>query len=185
MPESTPRTASPRDPSPGIRSWLRDGALKFAATRAGAWCFTRITPPLDRFLLHISHGRWNIALGVMPILLLTTTGARTGRRYRTPLLYLQDDALYLIASGGGSRRHPAWYHNALKAPVQVTVAGRRFGAAATRVSGPDHERLWGQFCRLNPGFNRYQARVARQIPIVRLVPLAPATVAGPRDGCNG
>lgn len=176
---------APQAPRSRIVNALLRVCLAFAATRAGGWFFTRVTPPLDRALLSLSRGRWNIALGVMPILLLTTTGRHSGKRYRTPLLYVRDDAIYLIASGGGSARHPAWYHNAVGHTVGITVAGRHYRATASVVEGAERQRIWQRFCAINPGFAAYQSRLRRQIPIVRAPLLADSAPEQPTAGSTG
>src|SRR5919202_937272 len=79
---------------------------RFVGTRAGAWLFLHACNPVDRRLLPLTRGRLSVAVGA-PVGLLETVGARTGRPRRTPLLYLADgERVVLVASNGGSPRHP-------------------------------------------------------------------------------
>lgn len=127
-------------------------------------------PPVDRWLLLRSKGRWSLSgLGV-PLLLLETQGRRSGATRRTPLLCLaRDHAFFVIASGGGSARHPSWWLNAQACPeVAVHYGGRCVSCVASEVTGTQRERVWANMLSLNPGFDRYQAAVERRIPLVQL-----------------
>jgi deazaflavin-dependent oxidoreductase (nitroreductase family) len=105
-----------------------------------------------------------------PLLLLTTTGARTGRQNTTPLMYLPDGDRYLIfASFGGAPTHPAWYHNVLaNSTVTVEVGSETFQARATDVTGPERDRLYAEQARRYANFAEYQAKTTRVIPVVAL-----------------
>ena len=109
-----------------------------------------------------------------PVILLTTTGARTGRPHTTPLNFSRDgDRLVVIASKGGSASHPDWYLNLVANPeVIVEYEGRNFRARATPAQEPERTRLYdGQAAQMN-FFDGYRRRVkARQIPVVVLEPL--------------
>jgi len=101
-----------------------------------------------------------------PVLLLTTTGARTGLPRLAPLVYRRDGYRYVImSSNGGAPTHPAWYHNLVAHPsVTVEVGGETFEARARVTEGEGRERL----IALNPQFNDVQARTSRVIPVVVL-----------------
>jgi deazaflavin-dependent oxidoreductase (nitroreductase family) len=104
-----------------------------------------------------------------PVILLTTTGAKTGREHVTPLNFsLDGDRLVVIASKGGSSRHPAWYHNLVANPeVTIEHAGERFRARARTAEEPERSRLYDRQARAMPFFDAYRRRVkARQIPVV-------------------
>ena len=104
-----------------------------------------------------------------PVLLLTTTGAKTGRPITVPLNYSRDGGrLVVIASAGGSARHPAWFRN-LQADPDVVIEhdGRTFRARAHDVSEPDRTRLYDNHVAAMPFFDAYRKRVkAREIPVV-------------------
>lgn len=104
------------------------------------------------------------------LLLLTTTGAKSGRRVTTPVMYLEDgDRLVVIASKAGADHHPAWFHN-LRANPEVTVeAGTdTFQARASVVDRPERDRLYARMVEKAPGFAEYEAKTSRVIPVVAL-----------------
>jgi deazaflavin-dependent oxidoreductase (nitroreductase family) len=95
----------------------------FALSRAGSWFFARTLHLIDRFVFRISNGRMfaTSALSGLPIVMLTTTGAKSGRRRTVPLVGIQDgDKVVLIASFHGNTHHPAGYHN-LRVHLEVTI----------------------------------------------------------------
>jgi deazaflavin-dependent oxidoreductase (nitroreductase family) len=106
----------------------------------------------------------------MPILLLTMTGAKTGRTLIRPLCYSRDgDRIVIIASYGGLPRNPPWYHNLLANPlVTVEVGSEQFKARAAETSGAERQRLFDAQARLMPFFNDYQKKTKRQIPVLTL-----------------
>ncbi len=146
-------------------------ALKLASTRFGSWFFITVAPPIDRLLLRVSRGRLSLG-GSAPILLLQTKGARSGEPRATPLLYAKDgERFVLIASKGGHPKHPAWYHNLRRYPdTRVLVGGREIACRATQAEGAERARLWKVATDLNPGYDAYQSRVTREIPVMVLSP---------------
>jgi len=106
----------------------------------------------------------------LPTLLLTTTGRRSGQAHTTPLIYGQDGDRYLVVgSRGGAPKHPSWYHNLLAQPqVQVQILGDRFHAHARPASAAEKPALWQKMVQLYPPYAEYQARTAREIPLVIL-----------------
>ena len=107
-----------------------------------------------------------------PLLLLTTTGAKSGKPFTTPLVYTRDGArIVIIASKGGFPTHPAWYHN-LKANPTVTleVGTQKFQAKATITTDPERQRLFDAQAKVMPTFNDYQKATTRQIPVIVLEP---------------
>ncbi|OEU97434.1 MULTISPECIES: nitroreductase/quinone reductase family protein [Streptomyces] len=105
------------------------------------------------------------------LLLLTTTGARTGTEQTSPLGFVRDEdgALLVVASAGGAHRHPAWYRNLLAHPmVRVEVGSDTFGAVAVPAEGTEHQRLFAYVSGQQPGYADYQARTDRRLPVVRL-----------------
>ncbi|MEV0617387.1 nitroreductase/quinone reductase family protein [Nonomuraea sp. NPDC050404] len=117
------------------------------------------------------------------LILLTTVGARTGAAHTTPLGYLPDgDRLLVIASAGGSPRHPAWYHN-LRANPQVTVEDglMTYQAKAVVLEGDERERLFARAVETDPGWGAYEESSGRTLPVVALH----AIHAGPPPGRFG
>ncbi|MEU7294867.1 nitroreductase/quinone reductase family protein [Streptomyces exfoliatus] len=109
------------------------------------------------------------------LLLLTTTGARSGRAHTNPAVYVRDGARLLVfASNAGGPKHPAWFHN-LSADPYVTVelgtaegTVERFGATAVVTEGQERDRLYAEQADRDPGFAAYQAATDRTIPVVAL-----------------
>jgi deazaflavin-dependent oxidoreductase (nitroreductase family) len=104
------------------------------------------------------------------ILLLTTTGRRTGNETTTPLIYEQDgDRYVIVASKGGAPEHPGWYRNLAKTPeVEVQVKDEVFKARARTAEGEERERLWKLVNQQWPDYDAYQTRTEREIPVVVL-----------------
>lgn len=116
------------------------------------------------------------------LLLLTTTGARSGAKHTTPLGYLPDggDRVLVIASAAGAPHHPAWYHNIVANP-RVTVETGVFTYEAKADVLPDRERdaIFARAVGTDPGWGEYQAKTSRVIPVVALqeIPGPPRTAA--------
>jgi deazaflavin-dependent oxidoreductase (nitroreductase family) len=104
------------------------------------------------------------------ILLLTTTGRRTGKPTTTPLIYENDsDAYVIVASKGGAPAHPGWYRNLAKDPhVEVQVMDDVFRARARTATGEERQRLWELVSRQWPDYDVYRTRTDREIPVVVL-----------------
>jgi deazaflavin-dependent oxidoreductase (nitroreductase family) len=105
-----------------------------------------------------------------PLLLLTTTGAKSGQRRTTPVMYLPDgDRLLVFATKAGAPTNPAWYHNLLAHPeVTVEVGTQTYEATATSLTGEERDRLYAKQASLYPQFGQYQARATRKIPVIAL-----------------
>ena len=105
-----------------------------------------------------------------PLLLLTTTGAKSGQRRITPLMYVPDgDRLLIIASNMGAPTHPDWYRNLLAHPeATVEVATDTFEARAVVLEGPDRQKVWDSIVASYPFFTEHQAKITREIPVIAL-----------------
>ena len=105
-----------------------------------------------------------------PLLLLTTTGRKTGRTHTTPVMYLADGNGYCVfASKGGAPEHPAWYLNLVANPrVIVEVGTERFEAQATVVGPDERNTLYRKQASLYTQFTDYERKTTRTIPVVRL-----------------
>lgn len=104
------------------------------------------------------------------LLLLTTTGARTGQPRTTPMMFHPDgDRLLVIASNIGAPKHPDWYLNLVANPrVTVEVADQRYDALAGTAESAERDRLWSMLTELYPFFAEHQAKTEREIPVVIL-----------------
>ncbi|MEQ4716775.1 nitroreductase family deazaflavin-dependent oxidoreductase [Nonomuraea sp. B19D2] len=105
-----------------------------------------------------------------PLVLLTTTGAKSGKPSTTPMLYLADgDRYVVIASNAGSDRHPAWYHNLRATPEATAEVGTEtFEVKAVVVADAERDQLYAQMAEKWPGFRDYEAKTSRRIPVVAL-----------------
>jgi deazaflavin-dependent oxidoreductase (nitroreductase family) len=105
------------------------------------------------------------------LLLLTTTGARSGRSYTTPMMFVpqEDGRLMVIASNLGAPSHPDWYRNLVAHPrVTVELGTETFDARATTATGDERARLWAALLEGHPFFADHQAKTSREIPLVLL-----------------
>jgi deazaflavin-dependent oxidoreductase (nitroreductase family) len=120
------------------------------------------------------------------LLLLTTTGAKSGKQHTTPLGYVRDgDLLLVVGSNLGAPSHPAWYHNVLAHPqVQVEIGTESFAAIAVPAEGARRERLFAHVVRAVPGYGDYQTQTTRALPVVLLERSEPEAGAGPREVNN-
>jgi deazaflavin-dependent oxidoreductase (nitroreductase family) len=120
----------------------------------------------------LSGGRIGGKAYGVPVVLIESVGRKSGKRRTHPLLCLPDgDNLVLIASKGGTDRHPAWYHN-LKADPETTAwwKGQKRQVRAREASGEERDRLWRMMAEAYPDYESYQRRTDRQIPVVVLEP---------------
>ena len=111
-------------------------------------------------------GRW----ADRPLLLLTTTGRKSGNPYTTPVMFLKDgDRLAVFATHGWSPTHPDWYLNLVAHPtVTVEVGGTTFEARALTAADAERDRIYARQAELYPQFGEYQQRTTRKIPVVLL-----------------
>ena len=121
-------------------------------------------------LYRLTGGR---VLGIIrdaPVLLLTTTGRKSGKSRTRPLLYLvEGDTYVVIASNSGSSTHPAWYRNLRSNPAATVQLGRRAIAVTAEATGKaERARLWAKALEMFPNYATYQRRTAREIPVVVL-----------------
>lgn len=153
-------------------NWWMGGQL--ASTKAGLAVWRKVAAPLEAPIMKATRGRVRLNLAV-PIVVLSSIGARSGQRRESPLAYFTDgDNVILIASNYGNARHPAWYYNLLAHPECELHIGRHGGRfVAQEVKGADRDRLYALAVdRLNRVFALHDKRSgdARTIPVFRLKP---------------
>jgi deazaflavin-dependent oxidoreductase (nitroreductase family) len=133
-------------------------------------------PRLPRPLMDVIQGLTVLVarLAGNRLVILTTIGARTGRPHTVVLGRFPDGekAFLIVASNGGSARHPAWYFNMAKNPDQVwaEVGRRKFKVRPQSLKGAEREAAMQRVIAASPGYAAYQQRTDRDIPVVRLVP---------------
>jgi F420H(2)-dependent quinone reductase len=106
------------------------------------------------------------------LLLLTTTGRKTGQPRTTPLLYLTDhDRWVVVASNAGADWEPGWWLNLhAGSPASVEIAGRRTPVTGTEITGAERDRMWQLLNEKVFDYNSYQAKVSRQLAVIELAP---------------
>ncbi len=124
-----------------------------------------------------NHGRVGGPFEGAPLLLLHTVGARTGTPRVNPMMYLDDHGRYLVfASKAGADTNPDWYHNLLAHPdTSIEVGDRTLEVHAVELQGAERDRLFNQQASLYPGFEGYQRKTNRVIPVVALIPTESTT----------
>jgi len=132
-----------------------------------------VAAPIDAPLMRLTRGRVNCGLGV-PIVVLRTTGAKSGAPREVPLAYFTDgDDAILIASNYGQAKHPSWYYNLLRHPECELLAHGRSGRFLARpADGSDHDRLLSLAEGLYSVYGKYTAYTdgVRMIQVMRLTP---------------
>ena len=120
--------------------------------------------------------------GTPPMLLLDHVGAKSGTKRTTPLVYVDDgDDVVLVASKGGHPRNPAWYHNLRANPDTTVQVGREHRQVHARVANAtERKRLWPKAVKTYSGYDGYQERTDRQIPLVILEPRSQRTGSSSR-----
>ncbi len=143
---------------PGSKAWKAEGSET-----------SRVN---ERFIraLRENNGKVPGELEDIPALIITATGAKTGKKRTVPLVcQIVDGRLLIIASMGGAKRNPPWFYNLVKNPeVLVEKDGESFLANAIVTEGDDRNYLFQKICELLPPFAEYQARTDRVIPVVEL-----------------
>jgi deazaflavin-dependent oxidoreductase (nitroreductase family) len=150
---------------------------RILATTTGSAFHRTFMAPLDKRLMHLTGGRVHLAKGSIPLVLLRTTGTRSGVSRDVPLSYFTDgDDVILIASNYGQAKHPGWYYNLLKNPrCQLFADGRNDSGGsfmARPTEGEDHDRLFALVERNSSNYTSYAANTngIRTIPVLRLTP---------------
>lgn len=117
-----------------------------------------------------NHGQLGGQFEGAPMVLLTTTGARSGKLRTNPLVFLNDNGRAVVfASKAGAPTHPDWYHNLVANPtVTVEVGDETYEATAREVEGDERDHLYATQAALMPGFKNYQDATSRVIPVIVL-----------------
>jgi deazaflavin-dependent oxidoreductase (nitroreductase family) len=138
------------------------------------WPLTRRAMGLHTAIYRASGGRVGHKLPGLtaPMLLLDHTGAKSGTKRTSPLVYGRDgDDLILVASKGGNPKNPAWYHNLRANPDTTVQVGSERRPVHARVAAPEErKRLWNKMVGVYGGYADYQKRTKREIPLVVLEP---------------
>ncbi|MCB2178462.1 nitroreductase family deazaflavin-dependent oxidoreductase [bacterium] len=149
---------------------------RLAATRFGIWLLADTLHRMDAPVLRWSHNRTSLTtwLTGLPVVVLTTTGAKSGLPRQTPLVGLVDGKkIILIASQFGRPRNPSWYYNLTAHPqVQVESKNRSGTYRAREAQGAERQRYWDLAAAYYPGYTRYEQKAKpRIIPVIVLEPV--------------
>jgi deazaflavin-dependent oxidoreductase (nitroreductase family) len=162
----------PYDPT-APKGPLLSGLAWLARQRPMTWFLVNVGNRIDPALMRATGGRVKTTV-IAPTVVLTHTGAKSGKRRTTPLSYFTDaDDVILIASAGGAREHPAWFRNITANPeVELWTKGGGGRYRAQEAQGELRQRLWNLATTYYPGFDKYQRRAGdRRIPVVVCSPL--------------
>ncbi|PKW09289.1 deazaflavin-dependent oxidoreductase, nitroreductase family [Streptomyces sp. 1222.5] len=145
---------------------------KVSSTRLFAKVAPHVIPALDRGVHRLTRGRVLLSAQLLPGVILTSTGARSGLPRRTPLACMpQEDGRgwLLVGSNFGRPGHPAWTHNLLAHPdASISVEGRDVPVTARLLTGEERAAAWRALLVFWPPYATYQARVTREIRLFRL-----------------
>jgi F420H(2)-dependent quinone reductase len=135
------------------------------ATRLHAWVYQR------------SDGRFLGCMGGQPVLLLQTTGRRSGRTHTTPVQYLtNDDTFVVVASNAGAASPPAWYLNLRANPhAQIEIGPSTIDVRAQEATGQERAELWQRLTAANRYLERAARKAGRDLPLMALIPTTPTT----------
>ena len=154
---------------------LQRGFRRFAWSGPGSRLLAHVLHRLDRPVYRGTRGRHTLSslLTGLPVVVLTTTGARSGRACSVPLLAMPTpDGMAVIASNYGQKHHPAWYYNLRANPAaEIAVDGARTRVRAVEVEGERRARIWAQALDMYPGYSTYERRAGdRRIAVFVLEP---------------
>jgi deazaflavin-dependent oxidoreductase (nitroreductase family) len=136
--------------------------------------FRKVAPPvmapLDRYLHRVSGGRILLSRALVPSIVLTTTGAKTGKARQVPLACMPDgDVIYIVGSNFGREAHPAWSGNLLRTPeAKVSLDGDEFDVVAHPLTGEEKAEIWPRLLEAWPAYDHYTEVSQRDLRVFRL-----------------
>jgi deazaflavin-dependent oxidoreductase (nitroreductase family) len=148
---------------------------RFAASGPGSWFFARVLHHIDRPVYRLTRGRYMFSsvLSGLPVVMLTTTGAKSGQPRTVPVLGIPaEGTVAIIASNYGQDHHPAWYYNLRSHPdAEVAIRGQHRRVRATEATDDRRAQIWQDALRMYPGFSQYERRAGhRSISVFVLDP---------------
>ena len=147
-------------------NFIQRALRRFGASGPGSWFFARVLHHIDRPVYRLTRGRATFASMVsgLPVVMLTTTGAKSGQPRTVPVLgFPTSEGLVVIASNFGQHNHPAWYHNLRAKPEgEVRIDGRTRPFRASVAEGEQRARIWDQGLKIYPGWAQYEKRASHR-----------------------
>jgi deazaflavin-dependent oxidoreductase (nitroreductase family) len=131
----------------------------------------KLAPRMDKVVSRLSGGRFTVTSLIVPALVLTTTGAKTGQPRTTPLATMPDgdDVFYVVGSNFGIDKHPAWTANLMKNPrAKVMYGGKSSDADAHLLSDEEKAEVWPRLTKVWPTYDTYVAKTDRNLRVFRL-----------------
>jgi deazaflavin-dependent oxidoreductase (nitroreductase family) len=151
---------------------------KVSSTRAFAKVAPHVIPALDRAVHRLTRGKVLLSAQLLPGVILTATGARSGRPRRTPLACMPEEgggSWILVGSNFGRTGHPAWTANLLAHPdAEISWKGRDIPVTAVLLAGEERAAVWKTLLTFWPPYAAYQERVEREIRLFRITPRSPS-----------
>jgi deazaflavin-dependent oxidoreductase (nitroreductase family) len=131
-----------------------------------------VVPRLDRFVSKVSGGRFTTSAGIVPSMVLVTTGARSGQARETPLATVPEgDGFFVVGSNFAKPAHPAWSYNLLAHPrATVVYRGRRIPVTARLLDEAEKAEVWPRLLALWPVYDTYEERTERDLRVFELRP---------------
>ena len=156
-------------------NWLQRRLRDLPGLGLFIWVFSRTLHPVDQGVFRLTGGRHTFVslLTGLPVVMLTTTGARSGEPRTLPLLGIPDgDRVVVLASNWGGKLHPSWYYNLRAHPrASITAGEASTQVVASEATEEERERLWLRALEYYPVWRTYQSRAGdRKIPIMVLTP---------------
>jgi deazaflavin-dependent oxidoreductase (nitroreductase family) len=151
---------------------LKRMLMPFALSKPGLWYGMNVASKVDPKLMKLTRGRVNLLGNVLPTVLLTVRGRKSGVERTVPLVYFSDgDDVILMASSFGRPKLPAWYHNAMASrEVTLTTGGVSERYRVAEVDGPERDALYEKAKQVYEGYGLYEEKTAgiRRVPVLRL-----------------
>ena len=156
----------------GLDSRLGKAVVKMAGSKTFMRVGPKVVPHMDRFLHKVSGGRIVMSGGMLPSMVLTTTGAKTGQKRTTPLATKPEgDGWFVVGSNFGRDAHPAWTANLMKNPdAEVSFQGKRTAVHAHLLTAEEKAELWPRLVKFWPNYDVYTERSGRDLRVFRLDP---------------
>jgi deazaflavin-dependent oxidoreductase (nitroreductase family) len=155
-----------------VTGWWGRRVQRMATSPRFARVAPAIVPKVDRFVSRISGGRFTTSSGMVPSMVLITTGARSGQERETPLATIPDgDAFFVVGSNFAKPVHPAWSYNLLAHPDAIVVyRGRRIPVTARLLDDGEKAEAWPRLTAIWPVYDTYEDRTERALRVFELRP---------------
>ncbi len=151
--------------------FIKRGVQRVAASDRFASRAPKIVPRVDRVVSKLTRGKVLLSDWIVPAIVLTSTGARSGQPRRSPVAAVpHDDDYFIVASNFGQTNHPAWSYNLMANPsAKMTLHGHEHDVEAILLTSEQKTEVWPELLKVWPPFDRYVERSGRDLRVFRLV----------------